>query len=145
VVRHCNLTAQPSVASLARIILTLGAQGEVVLIGRGAGSLLPQESTLNVRIVAAREDRIAYVSQWLRLTPEEAAEQVELRDRRRHAFVSTYFRSQTTDVHQYDLVLNSSLLGEDLCADLIVQAARAKLTSRQQAEGPQSWRPEGLD
>ena len=145
VVRHCNLNAQPSVAALARIILTLGAQGEVVLIGRGAGTLLPQESTLNVRIVAAKDDRIAYVSQWLRMTPEEASEQVELRDRRRNAFVSTYFRGQTNDVHQFDLVLNSSLLGEDLCADLIVQAAKAKLTSRQHADASQSWRPENID
>jgi hypothetical protein len=145
VVRHCNLNAQPSVAALARIILTLGAQGEVVLIGRGAGSLLPQESTLNVRIVAPKDDRVAYISQWLRMTPEEAAEQVELRDRRRNAFVTTYFRGQTADMHQYDLVLNSSLLGEELCADLIVQAARAKLTSRQHADPTQSWRPESVD
>jgi Cytidylate kinase-like family len=145
VVRHCNLNAQPSVAGLAKIILTLGAQGEVILVGRGAGSLLPKESTLNVRIIAPKDDRVAYISQWLRLTPEEAAEQVELRDRRRNAFVATYFHGQTNDPHQFDLILNSSLLGEDLCADLIVQAARAKLTSRQQPDGDQPWRPEGVD
>jgi cytidylate kinase len=138
------LNAQPSVAALARIILTLGAQGEVILVGRGAGTLLPKESTLNVRIVAPKDDRVAYISQWLRLTPEEAAEQVELRDRRRNAFVATYFHGQTSDPHHFDLILNSSLLGEDLCADLIVQAARAKLTSRQQPNADQPWRPEGV-
>jgi hypothetical protein len=145
VVRHCNLGGQPSVAALARIILTLGAQGEVVLIGRGAGTLLPRESTLSVRIIAPKDDRIAYISQWLRLTPEEAAEQLELRDRRRNAFVSTYFRGQTNDLHHYDLVLNSSLLGEELCAELIVQAARAKLTSRQHSDPSQPWLPDGVD
>ena len=144
VVRHCNLNSQPSVAALARIILTLGAQGEVVLIGRGAGCLLPRESTLNVRIIAPKDDRIAYISQWLRLTPEEAAEQVELRDRRRNAFVATYFRGQTGDLNQFDLIFNSSLLGEEMCADLIVQAARAKLTSRQQTDAEQPWRPENV-
>jgi hypothetical protein len=143
VVRHCNLNAQPSVAALARIILSLGAQGEVVLIGRGAGSLLPQESTLSVRIIAPKDDRVAYISQWLRLTPEEAAEQVELRDRRRNAFVSTYFRGQTSDPHQFDMILNSSLLGEEACADLIVQAARAKLTSRQEPDANGTGRLNG--
>ena len=37
------------------------------------------------------------------------------------------------DIHQYDLLLNSSLLGEDVCADLIAQAARAKEATFQNA------------
>ena len=58
------------------VVLALGAQGGVVLIGRGAGCILPRETTLHVRIVAPLAERIAYMSQWLRLTHEEAAERV---------------------------------------------------------------------
>jgi Cytidylate kinase-like family len=130
-VRDFNLTSQPLIAALTRVILTLGANGEVILVGRGAGCLLPRESTLHVRIIAPKEDRIAYMSQWLRLTPEEAAEQVEVKDRRRNAFVTNYFRGAPAEPHEFDLILNSSYLGEELCADLIAQAARAKLTARQ--------------
>src|SRR5262249_50852171 len=97
-----NLNKHPSLISLARIILTLGAQGEVVLVGRGAGCILPAQSTLHVRIVAPLPDRVAYMSQWLRLTPEEAAEQVQARDNRRAEFIATHFRRQASDVHQYD-------------------------------------------
>jgi cytidylate kinase len=128
--REQNLSQHPSIINLARMILALGAQGEVVLIGRGAGCILPPASTLHVRIVAPLADRIAYMSQWLRLTVEEAAEQVRLRDIRRAEFVSTHFHRQPGDIYQYDLLLNSSLLGEDRCVELIVQAARAKLASR---------------
>jgi hypothetical protein len=142
VVRNYNLSVHPSLASLARVILTLAAQGEILLVGRGAGCILPAEATLNVRIIAPLEDRIAYMSQWLRLAPEEASEQVELRDRRRNAFVSTYFRSQPAEPHQFDLTLNSSLLGEEACAELIASAARAKLTSRQQTDDSGARRPE---
>jgi len=99
-----------------------------VLIGRGTGCILPRETTLHVRIVAPLPQRIAYMSQWLRLTEEEAAERVRERDQRRAEYIATHFHRQASDVHQYDLVLNSSLLGEDVCADLIVQAARAKMT-----------------
>jgi hypothetical protein len=67
------------------------------------------------------------MTQWLRLTPEEAAEQVRVRDARRAEFLEAHFRRRPADVYQYDLLLNSSLLGEELCAELIVQAARAKL------------------
>ena len=38
-------------------------------------------------------------------------------------------------MYQYDLLLNSSLLGEDTCAELIVLAARAKLAARGQWAG----------
>ena len=59
---------------------------------------------------------------------------MRLRDGRRAEFVTTHFHRQPTDVYQYDLLLNSSLLGEELCADVIAQAARAKLAARE--EGP---------
>src|SRR5262249_58546463 len=81
--REQHLSEHPSIVGLARVILWLGAQGRAVLIGRGAGCLLPRESTLHVRLVAALPERIAYMSQWLRLTTEEAAERVRLRDERR--------------------------------------------------------------
>jgi cytidylate kinase len=124
--REQNLSQHPAIGDLARIVLALGAQGEVVLIGRGAGCILPAETTLHVRTVAPLPDRIAYMSQWSRLTLEEAAEQVGMRDRRRADFISTHFHRQPGEIYQYDLLLNTSLLGEELCAELIVQAARAK-------------------
>lgn len=124
-----NLSEHPSIVDLARVVLALGAQGQIILVGRGAGIILPRESTLHVRIIAPLPDRIAYMSQWLRLTDAEAAEQVRLRDQRRADFIRTHFRREPSDVHQYDLLLNSGLLGEELCAELIAQAARAKLAA----------------
>lgn len=134
--REQNLSQHPTIIDLARIILALGAQGEVVLIGRGAGCILPPETTLHVRTVAPLNDRIAYMSQWLRLTEAEAAEQVRVRDTRRSEFIATHFHRQPTDVHQYDLVLNTKLLGEDLSAELVAQAARAKLAALQSGPKP---------
>jgi cytidylate kinase len=124
--RDYNLAPDSSAANLVRVILALGAQGQVVLIGRGAGLVLPREATLNLRIIAPLADRIGYMSQWLRLTVEEAAERVRLRDSRRADFLATHFHGRGGDLYQFDLVLNSSLLGEELCAELIVRAARAK-------------------
>src|SRR5262249_48685984 len=121
-----NLSRNPTILELARMVLSLGVQGEAILLGRGAGCILPPRSTLHVRFVAPLVDRIAYMSQWLRLTEEEAAEQVRKRDHRRLDFINTHFHRKPSDVHQYDLVLNSSSLGEEACADLIVQAAKAK-------------------
>jgi cytidylate kinase len=120
---------------LARVILAVAAQGEAVLIGRGAGYILPRATTLHVRIMAPLADRVAYMSQWLRLTLEEAAEQVRVLDARRAEFMQAHFHRQPSDIYQYDLLLNSSLLGEELSVALIAQAARTKRA----AAGPSAF------
>ena len=42
----------------AGLILALGAKGEGIFLGRGAGFLLPRETTLHVRVVAPLADRM---------------------------------------------------------------------------------------
>ena len=131
--REGALSEHPSILNLARVVLALASQGQAVMIGRGAGCVLPRETTLNVRIVAPLHERIAYMGQWLRLTVEEATERVRLRDERRREFIANNFHRDPADVHQYDIVLNSSLLGEDVCAELIAQAARARAAQLSQS------------
>jgi hypothetical protein len=121
-----NLSQHPLILNLARVVLTLGTHGNVVLVGRGAGCILPRQSTLYVRLISPLSERIAYMSQWLRLSQDEAAERVRLRDERRATFLSTHFHRQPSDVHQYDMLLNSGTLGEDVCAELVARAARAR-------------------
>lgn len=125
-IREKTLSEHPNIINLARVVLALAAQGQVVLLGRGANSILPRETTLAVRVIAPLRERIAYMGQWLRLTIEEAAERVRLRDERRREFVAQNFHHDSSEMHQYDMILNSSLLGEDVCAELIVQAVRAR-------------------
>jgi cytidylate kinase len=65
------------------------------------------------------------------LTVEEARERVKMRDERRTEFILNNFQRDPNEVHQYDLILNSSLLGEDVSAELIAQAARARAAQLQ--------------
>jgi cytidylate kinase len=116
----------PLLHDMSQVILSLGASGEVILIGRGAGYILSRTSTLHVRVIAPLEDRIAYMSQWQRLTRDEAADLVRLRDHHRADYLRTQHRRDAADIYQYDLLLNSTYLGEELSAELLVQAARAK-------------------
>jgi len=116
----------PEAVELIRLVFLVAARGEVVLVGRGAGILLPADTTVNVRIVAPLEQRIAYLSQWLRLTAAEATDEVEARDRVRSAMHQALANRDPADLAQYDLVLNSGRLGDAVAAELIVQAVNAK-------------------
>lgn len=121
--RQEQFSSKPAFLNLVRVVLALGAQGRAVLIGRGSGHILPPESTLHARVVAPLQARIAYMSQWLRLSVDEAADRVRTRDNLRSEFIQTHFQVQPEDVHEYDMLLNSGLLGEALCVELLVQAA----------------------
>lgn len=125
--REQSLSQHPSIISLARVILMLGAQGNAVLIGRGAGFLLPASHSLHVRVIAPLADRIAYLSQLMRLSVPDATEHIRQRDSRRAEFMSTHFHRQPDEIHQYDLLVNSSRLGEDETAELICQAVRGRI------------------
>lgn len=112
---------------MPRLILTLAARGDVILVGRGAGYYLPRESSLHVRIIAPFEDRVAHMADWLRMTPEEASQQVYLRDERRSEFLKKHFSKRGNDLHEFDLILNSGLMFEETCTDAIVAAANGKM------------------
>lgn len=121
--RHLNAGDQ---TELLRLAFVLAAKGEVVLVGRGVGELLPEATTINARVIAPLAQRIAYFSQWLRLTPDEAEIEVAARDRVRSALQIALVGSDPDELCQYDLLVNSGRLGETECAELIAQAVRVK-------------------
>ncbi len=111
---------------LVKLVFALAARGDVVIVGRGAGVLLPGESTLNVRVIAPHAERVAYLAQWLRMSDEEAAAELAGRDRVRAALHAALTGKSVSDPTQYDLILNSGRLGEAASADLIVSAIKVK-------------------
>ena len=126
VLRDRRAAVRPDFVALIRLVLVLAARGDVLIVGRGAGFLLPTETTLNVRIIAPREERIAYLAQWLRLPPEAAKAEMDKRDRVRSELHAELADRDSNDLSQYDILLNSGRLDEATCAELIAQAIRAK-------------------
>lgn len=113
---------------LVRVLLGLAAVGEVIIVGRGAGYLLPAQTTLHVRIVAPISERIGYFCQWQRLTEEAALAEVTRRDKQRAEFVAAHYPFAADGLESFDLCLNSSRLGEERCTELIAAAVKLKLS-----------------
>jgi Cytidylate kinase-like family len=107
---------------LLQLLRSLGHRGECVIVGRGAAQLLPAATTLRVRLVAAREDRVAAVGRELGLSPHEAARYVDTTDRERIQFVRSHFRKDPADPENYDLVFNSSRFTAAEAAELVIEA-----------------------
>jgi cytidylate kinase len=126
-VRHdSGIDPEAEGGDMPRLILSIAARGQAILVGRGAGYYLPRETSLHVRIVAPLAARIAHMADYSRLTREQAAEQVRVRDERRAEFLLKHFNRRSTDPYDFDLVLNSGLLGEETSADVILAALNGK-------------------
>ena len=114
---------------LPRVLAALSEHGKCIIVGRGATVLLPPEKSLRVRVIATLEDRTAHLSQLLDLPEEEAKEKVLQIDRKRAEFIQSHFHKDVTDIHTFDLVLNSSRLGTDVCAAMILRGLKSREAS----------------
>jgi cytidylate kinase len=124
--REQKLKADSDTANMIRLILAVGARGDAVIVGRGAGYLLPADTTLHARVIASLKSRIAYFAQWLRLDRDEAAAEVRSRDQRRARFITGILGHNPADATAYDIVVNSTRLGVEAAAQFIGWAVRTK-------------------
>ena len=74
---------------LVEALLSLATHGECVIVGRGATKVLPEASTLRIRIVAPREHRIQTVRSEHGIAYDEAAARVDTTDRERNRLSRT--------------------------------------------------------
>ena len=122
-----TMDADSFIVKMAHVVLTIGLQGDAVIVGRGANFVLPRNRALSVRVIAPLSERVAYLVHRERLSHREAERRVRDTDERRSGFVHTYYHRDIAAPHYYDLVVDSSAFGEDVTADLIVQGLQAKV------------------
>jgi cytidylate kinase len=134
--RAHELGTERETLQLVRLVLAVAARGNVVIVGRAAGFLLPRETTVHVRIIAPLEARVAYMAQELRMTRPEAVEEVRARDERRARFLDRTLALDASDLTAYDVVVNSDRLGVEGAAQFVGWAVRTKQMFAELAEPP---------
>lgn len=110
---------------LAKLIEAIGRAGQSVLVGRGAGFLLPRETTLSVRIIAPLRIRSLRLAERMGVSARTARRAAKDLDARRAAFDRTMHRMNSADPHNYDMVLDTQGLGLEIAAEVIVRAVEA--------------------
>ena len=123
--RH-KLNPDPDTSTMIELLLAVAARGDAVIVGRGAGFLLPPETTVHIRIIAPLTARVKYFAQSLRLTHEEALAEVRARDDRRAQFLQATIGRDPADLTAYDAVINAERLGIEGAAQFISWAVRTK-------------------
>ena len=103
------------------IIRNLAKQEEsFVLVGRCGNYILKDEGCFRVFIYGNKEERIKRAVEKYGVDEKKAESFLRKTDKRRETFYNSNSGRSWQDKEQYELCLNSSELGDELCADIIV-------------------------
>ncbi len=103
----------------------LSGNGPAVFVGRSAAkALTDREGVLKVFIHASVDFREHRGVKVYRVCKSEIKEMLKRYDKRRAAFYKENFGSDWKNYADYDLVLDSSVLGIDKCAAVIAECAK---------------------
>ncbi|MBR5301050.1 MAG: cytidylate kinase-like family protein [Bacteroidales bacterium] len=106
-------------------IRKIAEQGSAIIVGRCADYILrDMECTLDVFLTSPLEIRAARIAERSGLSLEEAERLAEDKDKKRAEYYNYYTFTDWGVASTYDLCLDSSALGIEGTADLIIEFAR---------------------
>jgi len=100
--------------------------GGVILGRAGAVVLRDHPRALHVRLTGTLEARITRAASHEGIDEATARRLLADTDRAREAYVRHFYKCDANDATLYHLVLDSTVLPEAVCADLVVTATRAR-------------------
>ena len=111
-----------------KVILMLAKKGPCVILGRCADAILEEfdVESLNVFIYADAIHRAVRVSELIESkNPNDIQKAMKKTDSARRSYYQQFAGRHWGDFHNYNLMLDSGLLGYDACVKLICEAATA--------------------
>lgn len=111
--------------SESRIIRNLATKKSCVIIGRCANWVLREERrVLRVFVTSNQEDAVERVMQEEGFSAQAAAKRIEQVNNGRSNHYYQYTGQRWTDAHNYDLIINTSTLGMEQSAKIIMECAK---------------------
>ena len=110
------------------VIRRLSERESCIYGGRCADySLRDNPRCVNIFLTADREDRIRRITQRKGCSPAEVEAMLDRTDERRARYYNFYTTQKWGEARTYDLCINTSRLGDEATADLIIDFATRKL------------------
>ena len=106
------------------VIRSIAENGPAIFMGRCADYILRDMNCLNVFITAPDEDRIGRISGRLGISADEAESMMSREDYRRETYYNYFTFGHWGVASNYDLCIDSSILGIEGTADMIIEFGR---------------------
>lgn len=112
---------------LKKILLHAAKTGNMVILGRGANLVIPEDKCLRVRVTASFKTRVENTYKFENMKSKEgAAELIRHVESNRNRFIRQYFGVNPNNPWNYDLVISTEHLSNDQVAELIIEAFKTK-------------------
>lgn len=98
------------------------AEKPCIILGRCASEILKdRKNVFNIYVCADRKDRIARIMEKEGITAEEAERKLDETDAERSDYYHEHTGKAWGDVNNYHMILNTSDIGVDRCADALIR------------------------
>ena len=98
------------------------AEKPFIILGRCASEILKdRRNVFNIYVCADKEDRIKRIMGKEGLSREEAEKKIEKTDKERAEYYYEHTGKTWGDVNNYHMILNTSDLGVENCADILMK------------------------
>ena len=108
----------------SNVICSLADKGPAIFIGRCSDYILRDRKCLDVFVTATDEVRIKRIAERMNITPEQADSLMRKKDRTRETYYNYYTFGNWGVASNYDLCVDSSVLGIEGTADMIIDFCR---------------------
>ena len=105
-------------------IRDIARQGNAIFVGRASDYVLRDMECLDVFICAPMADRVARVCERTGMSAEEAEKHIVKKERARAEYYNFFTFGNWGVASNYDLCLDSSLVGIEGCAEIIIEFGR---------------------
>ena len=118
--RHGYIDEEIYVDLLHKIIKTIAAEGNAVILGRGSQFILKDnEETFHILLVADREYRIKFIEEKYELFTKHAVQTINSEDKRRINLYRKFGKEDYDNWVHYHVVLNMSRVDLDVAEKLV--------------------------
>lgn len=108
----------------SNVIRSLADKGPAIFIGRCSDYILRDRKCLDVFVTATDEVRVKRIAERMNITPEQADSLMRKKDRTRETYYNYYTFGNWGVASNYDLCVDSSVLGIEGTADMIIDFCR---------------------
>lgn len=114
-------------SKMVEVVEALAANGNVVLVGRGANRITRNiPNGFHVRLIADMDWKTANVAQAFNVNEKEAASMIEEKTKSQEAFYREFLHINASDAVYYDLVINNSRFSNEEAANLIIAGMKSR-------------------
>ena len=108
----------------SQAIRDIAQQGSAIFLGRASDYVLRDMECLDVFICAPMEDRVKRVCERTGMEAAEAEKYIQRKEKNRRDYYNFFTLGNWGVASNYDLCLDTSLVGLEGCADLIIDCGR---------------------